>query len=763
MFDLNTASVPANSGLPHIDTSEVEVVTPTHSLPPIADLGSGICKELRPASSTKHKFVVIGAHGDGNTSVALTSLMLKASPECKDIQVCDGFGVFQATSPGFAPNERGTEYVTGRDKQIYSDGGSRIINTMVLPKAQVERAFANDATPAQFKSAFVNFDVAPQGELNDLTVQFGMPIVKFHISPGKKAYPQVGEMFKIADFVVPAKIIGPKSNGDEKDRVEYHAGGAMGILPFHTISVDKLEILGRNRAPRELAELLATPAYGIVNLAVLASSPKVTLTTLPAARAQHDELVSNSTSAHNALLAAALKPTLCNAATVGKPESRAVFVEEKDVAAWARHIGTAANDATSCNIGRVANMLCLTTDCGLTHIAGSTSIYSKVMTTAVEIMKDEFAGKIDTEPIISTTIAKFAERLYADAKLGRAGARGAPKIMEFKIEVAVATSESLKQFIDAGTPPGGIAKMEINASLMTNHVTGSLGVDDPKLSTALFQILKPFASITLVGSLAQNMSGMNLTGQNSDKAKETLANQRAIVKEIGVTELNLINSPENVILNIEPTLAFALKLSSEFVKSGLGMMGGGDFVSETKGTITDAIEISCKAAQELDEEEAVKYKRRSTYTKPKCFAGSNLKLAKDAAYACINQDGATDIRGTVYAFVLNHDGTLKENHVTEELLEQTSTGEETLSKTLGLNGTPGELIGKVNHGAVFLFQKRFAPAATGGIGAAIAVHNDPTTDLDFSYMMEDALPPAPPSTSNTVAEGAPPAKKPKKK
>ena len=192
------------------------------------------------------------------------------------------------------------------------------------------------------------------------------------------------------------------------------------------------------------------------------------------------------------------------------------------------------------------------------------------------------------------------------------------------------------------------------------------------------------------------------------------------------------------------------------------MAGGGDFVSDTKGTITDAIEITCKAAQEMDEDEAKKWKRTSTYTKPKCFAGSNLKLAKDAAYACISQDGATDIRGTVYAFVLNHDGTLKENGATTDQLDQTSFGESVLAKSLGLNGVPGELISKVNYGAVFLFQKRFAAAATGGAGTAIAVRNDPAIDLDFSYMMESA--PAPPSTSNTTAEGAaPPAKKPKKK
>ena len=60
------------------------------------------------------------------------------------------------------------------------------------------------------------------------------------------------------------------------------------------------------------------------------------------------------------------------------------------------------------------------------------------------------------------------------------------------------------------------------------------------------------------------------------KGKATTQNSRALVKELGVTELDLTTTPENVIVHTKQTLDFALKLSSEYVKFGLGMMGGGD-------------------------------------------------------------------------------------------------------------------------------------------------------------------------------------------
>ena len=172
--------------------------------------------------------------------------------------------------------------------------------------------------------------------LSNLTVQFGMPIVKFHINPGKKEFPQIGDAFKVAEFVVPAKLKGPKSVDETIGQAEYHAGGAMGILPFHTIPVDKLVIVKHYEAA-ELVDLLSAPAFNTANLTVLASSPKVTLNALPATKFQHEEVISHATCAHNAMLAAALKPTICDAATVGKPESRAIFVDEKDPATWARH------------------------------------------------------------------------------------------------------------------------------------------------------------------------------------------------------------------------------------------------------------------------------------------------------------------------------------------------------------------------------------------------------------------------------------------
>ena len=53
---------------------------------------------------------------------------------------------------------------------------------------------------------------------------------------------------------------------------------------------------------------------------------------------------------------------------------------------------------------------------------------------------------------------------------------------------------------------------------------------------------------------------------------------------------------------------------------------------------------------------------------------------------------------------------------------------------LGLGGIPGKLVGKLQHGAVFLFQKRFMSTATGAV-KTIAVQD--LDQLDFSYLVED--------------------------
>eukprot|EP00966_Prymnesium_polylepis_P137339 3173610-Prymnesium_polylepis.1 len=153
------------------------------------------------------------------------------------------------------------------------------------------------------------------------------------------------------------------------------------------------------------------------------------------------------------------------------------------------------------------------------------------MEVAAKLLKGEIdSDDLPPDALVSTSIVQFAEREFVDAKLARANARNAPKIMEFKLETSVTTSVILDAAIVAGTPAGGISKQMVMASLMTHHITAGLGVDHPKLTTSFFSAIKPVASISLVGSLSQNTSGMNL---DSDKAKQTIKNSRALVKELG--------------------------------------------------------------------------------------------------------------------------------------------------------------------------------------------------------------------------------------
>ena len=98
----------------------------------------------------------------------------------------------------------------------------------------------------------------------------------------------------------------------------------------------------------------------VTNLAVLSSSPVVSLISHSTTSQQHTDAIAELTNGCLKEMASAFKPTLCDAATVGKPESRSVFMEA-DVIKWAHNMGTAANDPRSCNIGRVSNMLGITT------------------------------------------------------------------------------------------------------------------------------------------------------------------------------------------------------------------------------------------------------------------------------------------------------------------------------------------------------------------------------------------------------------------
>jgi hypothetical protein len=331
---------------------------PAGNLTPLSDIGKGVFQEMRPSGNVDVNFIVLGTHASKD-SVIITAAVAGAPVSCKDIRLDDGFGVFQATSQGLKPNLSNTEYETEADKRIISDGGQRIINTMVLPKDEIGKAMALDKTPAAFKSAFSHFEVVPQGTTADFAVQFGAPIVYFHVNPGKKSYPKKGDTFKITDFVFPATLPG------EGDKV-YHAAGALGMLPWHTVSTDDLIITGSD----DVSVMLNSSFHG-ANMTVLKNS--VTLLALPAKKPQHEMAITDMTNSHVLTMADALKPSLCEPATTGKPESRTVFMD-KDPSAWAGNMATAAKDPKSCNLGRVNNMLCLTTNPSIVAVDGQTHV-----------------------------------------------------------------------------------------------------------------------------------------------------------------------------------------------------------------------------------------------------------------------------------------------------------------------------------------------------------------------------------------------------
>ena len=691
------------------------------SLPPMTDFGDGLYKEMRTSGDTQHTFVCINTHKSSNASVIVTAFMTQAPSGCKDTILDGSFGCLQSTTPQFMPSQTEAKYEAVGDKQIRSDGSARVINTMVLPKEAIRSAMQNVKTPSKFRTSFTNFEVAPQGSTDDFTVQYGVSIVKFHLNPGKRSFPLYGDTFVVNNFVIPDKLPG------EADSNGYHAGGSLGVLPFHTLSADDMVV---DLSQAKVDVLLLMAEFHGANLCVLANSPAVPLVADQSSKKQHEELITKVTGDPMKRLTDSLKSTLFEPTTTGKAEARAVWMNP-DPVTLGRNLGIAAQDAQSCNLGRVSNMVCLTTNTQLVRIGGNTQVVSPVLCAAGQIVKGEFNDPYSDSLIIGTAIYQSAEREFVNAGIARANARNAPKIIELKLEVSLTASQLLQNAIQSGTPSAGISRMYILASLMTHHITAPFGIDLPSLSTAFVCVIKPVLSISIMGNLAQNTNGINM---ESEKAKDTIKNSRALVKELGVTELDLTTTPENVIVHTEQTLAFALKLSSEYVKSGLGIVGGGDFIPECNGTINDAIEIACAASKAVHDEEQAKWKRASTFKKPPCFKQSNLKFAKDATLSCINQDGATDIRGTVYAFVPGHVAALKENKADTELIETTAFGENVLGCHLGLGGIPGELVGKLQHGAVFLFQKRFASTATGAV-KTIAVQD--LDQLDFSYLVED--------------------------
>ena len=97
-----------------------------------------------------------------------------------------------------------------------------LINTMVKPKEVIEAMLTKDSTPAAFKKAFTNAALAPQGKAEDMVVQFGCPVIRFHINPGKKSFPKTGDTFKIENLVLPVALPG------KEEGASYHAGGALG-------------------------------------------------------------------------------------------------------------------------------------------------------------------------------------------------------------------------------------------------------------------------------------------------------------------------------------------------------------------------------------------------------------------------------------------------------------------------------------------------------------------------------------------------------
>ena len=730
LFDLNTNAVPASMApKPTLGSACL-----SSSLPPLHELGSGISKTLRGSGNSKHTFLVLSKQSS-EKDVVLTTLMTKAPSDCADTVLEGSFACFQATSPAFEPNEPGDAYEASSDKQVRTNGGARCVNTMVLPKAVISDAIKSERTPYAFKTQFRNFELAPQGDIGDLTVQYGVAIVKFHLLPGKRGCPAVYDEFTITNFVVPVKLPGEKKEDGHKG---YHAGGSLGILPYHSISSEDLVVIGQNSAKEMVARALTSPETQAANLAVLSSSPAASFVSLDATGQTHLGAVSQLTYGLFKEMAGAFMPTICDASTVGKREARSVYMDE-DAKMWARAMGEAANDPYSCGIGNVSNMLLLTTTPKLGSVEGVSQVLSShLMEVALKMVKGELkVDDLSPDTLVATSIAKFAERDFVSAPFARANARNAPRVMEMMLEVAITTPGILMDSINTD-PRGAIGKFQVYASCMTHHITAALGVDQSKLSSDIFSAIKPVASITIAGSLAQNNRGMDL---QSDKAKETIKNGRALRKELGVSELDLITSPEAVWLNTEATLGFALKLTSEYVKAGLGMQGGGDFLPETMGSIVDDVERACAAARAKDEETAAQYNRKSSFSKPKVLQASNLKLAKDAAFSCINQDGAVDVRGVVYAFLPSHNVVLHEYKATLEKIDSTEFGETTLNQRLDLDGVPGELVRKMNHGLVYLVQKRLAATTVNsGRGASVPVEQGGDFELDLSYMEE--MPPA---------------------
>lgn len=711
-----------------VDDVQQHVAAPVLTLPHPTSFGSGIALRMRQPGNAEHRFIVISKRESGK-SITLTTLMTSASPGCADTMLSGAFGCLQATVPEFTIDASGGAYEAPPQKKLLSDGGDRYVNTMVLSKDAIRRAVALPNTPVAFKESFVHFEVAPQGNVNDLTAQYGVAIVNFHLNAGKRASPVVGDEFKVADFVIPVQLSG-------EDGKEYHAGGAMGILPYHTVSSDMLEIIGKE-SQSDLASRLVSSEVQRANLTVLAYTPALHRAVHDHTKQAHATAIAESVGVHLGELASALKPGMCDPSTVGKPESRAIFMDP-DIDAWTHHIGKAAVDPKSCNLGRISNMVCLTTNPVLSSISGTAHLFdSSLMETAAKISKGELDvdGTAASGLMVGVKIKEATEREYADAKMAKAGARNAPKIMEADLEILCTTPAIVKEACASGKHASAICRFTAPVSFMTHHYTAPLGVNTAQLSKPLFDAVHNVATVSFVGSVAQNTNGMSL---DNDKAKETIKSLRSLHKQLGVIEMDLISKPEGVVLNADRTLAFAFKLTSKYVKNGLGMEGGGDFTACMAGSITDQVETSAAAAKAFDESEQAKYNRTSNYKVPKCLAASNLVLTKDAAYSCINQDGAIDIRGTVYAFVPAHGKALAQSGATVETLEKTEFGENAIAQKLSLTGVPGELVTKVHHNMIFLIQKRIASPSEDGGGASISVARREDDELDFSYMESPA-------------------------
>ena len=214
MFSTNTPMVGNNSSQQPISSN---------NLPPIADFGGGVTQEMRPKGQFKHEFVVVGVHNASKSSTTVTAILTKAPSVCKDIQLTEGFGCFQATTPQYVtPDSAGTQYLAEEDNNIRCNGGVRQINVLTTDKTKIEQAMRGDNTPAAFKEEFKHYDVAPQGSTDAFSIQFGVPIVKFHVNPGNKHVPVAGDTFNVSNMVVPSSM---RSHDDKT----YSPGGSMGV------------------------------------------------------------------------------------------------------------------------------------------------------------------------------------------------------------------------------------------------------------------------------------------------------------------------------------------------------------------------------------------------------------------------------------------------------------------------------------------------------------------------------------------------------